>query len=102
MASLSQPATADMALLAWAASRQDGTSTAGQNDLTANLAGSGWSIVRPSQLGVSTLDPDNEYFEVQVGLFGPVAGAFLAKKNGVLAISFRRADEPGDLLAITG
>jgi Ca2+-binding RTX toxin-like protein len=88
------------ALSSWAAYRQDGDAIAGENDLATSLAGSGWTIVRPSQLGVSTLDPDNEYFEVRVGNnSGPVAAAFAAQRNGVLVIAFRGSDETGDQLA---
>jgi hypothetical protein len=100
MTSISASAVNAMTLLSWAAYRQDGDATAGENDLAAGLVGSGWTIVRPSQLGMSTLDPDNEYFEVRVGSSsGPVAAAFLAQRDGALAIAFRGSDETGDLLA---
>src|SRR5262249_43601366 len=93
----------DMAFLSWAAYRPDGDpsiSVGGEFDLSTNLAGSGWTIVHPNaQLGATTLDPDDEYCEVQVGSSGPIAGAFAAVKNGVLAISFRGSDENGDLTA---
>src|SRR5262245_52330903 len=88
------------AFLSQAAYRQDGDSIAGEHDLSANLGGSGWTIIRPSQLGLATLDPDDEYVEVRVGgSSGPVAAACLVVKDGVLALAFRGSDETGDLLA---
>ena len=100
MTSISASTVDALTLLSWAAYRSDGDATVGENDLATSLVGSGWIIVRPSQLGVSTLDPDNEYFEVHVGNnSGPVAAAFLVERNGVLAIAFRGSDELGDQLA---
>jgi Prolyl oligopeptidase family len=88
------------AFLSQAAYRQDGDSTTGEHDLSTTLSSSGWTIVHPSQLGLPTLDPDDEYFEVRVGSSsGPVAAALLAMKDGVLAIAFRGSDENGDLFA---
>jgi hypothetical protein len=88
------------ALLSSAAYRPNADSTAGDNDLTASLAGTGWAILRPSQLGLSTLDSDNEYFETRVGSSsGPQAGAFLAPTRSSSAIALRGSDETGDQLA---
>lgn len=87
-------------LLSTAAYRSDSDSIAGENDLAESLDDSGWSIIRPSRLGLATLDPDNEYFEIRVGnTSGPIAAAFLAERNGVLAIAFRGSDETGDQFA---
>jgi hypothetical protein len=100
MTSISASTVDAMGLLSLAAYRQDSDSIAGENDLAISLVGSGWAIVQPSQLGLSTLDPDNEYFEVHVGgNSGPVAAACLAQRNGVLVIAFRGSDESGDQFA---
>ena len=99
MTSIPGATVAAMTLLSYAVYRGDGDSTAGEDDLAAALAGSGWTIVALSALGLSTLDPDDEYFEVTVGGSGPVAGAALVEKDGVLVIAFRGSDETGDQLA---